>query len=145
MLAQALDPRTPLLERVKFLAIYANNTDEFFMKRVGLLKQREQHGNLGSPARPGEMAPHDTLTACRQAILELQTLLTTCWRDDLVPAINAEGIQIIAYTDLPQPDRDALDRWYQRQVFPVLTPLAVDPGHRFPFISNLSENLCVLL
>ena len=145
VLAQALDARTPLLERVKFLAIYANNTDEFFMKRVGLLKQREQHGNLGSPARPGEMAPQDTLTACRAVILEMQGLLTSCWTNDLVPALAVEGIQIVAYTDLPQPDRDALDAWYRRQVFPVLTPLAVDPGHRFPFISNLSENLGVLL
>ena len=145
VLAQAIDARTPLLERVKFLAIYANNTDEFFMKRVGLLKQREQHGNLGSPARPGEMAPTDTLTACRQFILEMQSLLTRCWTDELVPALRAEGIEIIAYTDLPEPDRKAVDRWYEQQVFPVLTPLAVDPGHRFPFISNLSENLGVLL
>lgn len=145
VLAQAVDTRTPLLERVKFLAIYANNTDEFFMKRVGLLKQREEQGNLGSPARPGEMAPTDTLTACRNLILEMQAMLTSCWTNDLVPALGEEGIQIVAYTDLAQPDRDAIDRWYQRQVFPVLTPLAVDPGHRFPFISNLSENLGVLL
>ncbi|MCC5823996.1 MAG: polyphosphate kinase 1 [Phycisphaerales bacterium] len=145
VLAQALDDRTPLLERVKFLAIFANNTDEFFMKRVGLLKQREQHGNLGSPARPGEMAPTDTLTACREFILEMQRLLSRCWTDELVPALRAEGIAIIAYTDLPDADRRAVDRWYEQQVFPVLTPLAVDPGHRFPFISNLSENLGVLL
>lgn len=145
VLAQALDARTPLLERVKFLAIFANNTDEFFMKRVGLLKRREQHGNLGSPARPGEMAPADTLTACRQFILEMQGLLTRCWTDELVPALCAEGIEIIAYADLPEQDRKAVDRWYEQQVFPVLTPLAVDPGHRFPFISNLSENLGVLL
>lgn len=145
VLAQALDPRTPLLERVKFMAIYANNTDEFFMKRVGLLKQREQHGNLGSPARPGEMSPDETLRACRQVIVDLQVKLADCWTNQLVPALAEEGIRIIAYADLPENDRKAVDRWYRNQVFPVLTPLAVDPGHRFPFISNLSENLGVLL
>jgi polyphosphate kinase len=145
VLAQAIDARTPLLERVKFLAIYANNTDEFFMKRVGLLKQREAGGNLSSPARPGEMAAVDTLAACRQVILEMQAMLTRCWTDELVPALAGEGIHITAYADLPEDDRRAVDRWYRQQVFPVLTPLAVDPGHRFPFISNLSENLGVLL
>lgn len=145
VLAQALDDRTPLLERVKFLAIYANNTDEFFMKRVGLLKQREQHGNMGSPARPGEMTPLATLQACRDFIVEMQRELTRCWTEQLVPALDAEGIRITAYADLTDTDREAVDRWYRQQVFPVLTPLAVDPGHRFPFISNLSENLGVLL
>lgn len=145
VLAQALDDRTPLLERVKFMAIYANNTDEFFMKRVGLLKQREQHGNIGSPARPGEMAPDQTLQACRAVIVDLQVKLAACWTNALVPALRDEGIRIISYADLPETDRKAVDRWYRNQVFPVLTPLAVDPGHRFPFISNLSENLGVLL
>ncbi|RMH29255.1 MAG: polyphosphate kinase 1 [Planctomycetota bacterium] len=145
VLAQALDDRTPLLERVKFLAIYANNTDEFFMKRIGLLKQREQHGNLASPARPGELPPTATLQACRDFVLEMQRELTKCWTEVLVPALHAEGIQVISYTSLPDADREAVDRWYRNQVFPVLTPLAVDPGHRFPFISNLSENLGVLL
>lgn len=145
VLAQALDPRTPLLERVKFLAIYANNTDEFFMKRVGLLKQRERHGNLGSPARPGEMDPATTLAVCRDVVLQAQADLTRSWTEDLVPALAEQGIKIINYADLPDGDREALDRWYREQVFPVLTPLAVDPGHRFPFISNLSENLGVLL
>ncbi len=145
VLAQALDDRTPLLERVKFLAIYANNTDEFFMKRVGLLKQREQHGNLASPARPGELPPAATLQACRDFVLEMQRELTKCWTEALVPALHAEGIQVISYASLPDADREAVDRWYRNQVFPVLTPLAVDPGHRFPFISNLSENLGVLL
>lgn len=145
VLAQALDPRTPLLDRVKFMAIYANNTDEFFMKRVGLLKQREQHGNLGSPARPGEMPPEETLRACRRVVMDLQITLARCWTNELVPALAEEGILVTAYADLPDDDRAAVDRWYRQQVFPVLTPLAVDPGHRFPFISNLSENLGVLL
>lgn len=145
VLAQALDDRTPLLERVKFLAIYANNTDEFFMKRVGLLKQREEHGNMGSPARPGEMTPQSTLRACRQFIVELQREMTRCWTGSLIPALAAEGIRIIGYAELDEHDRAAVNRWYRQQVFPVLTPLAVDPGHPFPFISNLSENLGVLL
>jgi polyphosphate kinase len=145
VLAQALDDRTPLLERVKFLAIYANNTDEFFMKRVGFLKQRAQHGNLGSPARPGEMDPAATLASCRDIVLTAQSDLVGCWTDDLVPALAREGIHIVPYTSLSDDDRAMLDHWYREQVFPVLTPLAVDPGHRFPFISNLSENLGVLL
>ncbi len=145
VLAQALDDRTPLLERVKFLAIYANNTDEFFMKRVGLLKQRAMHGNLASPARPGEMDPATTLASCRDIVLSAQETLADCWTNTLVPELAEQGIEIIAYSELGDDDRDVLDRWYRDQVFPVLTPLAVDPGHRFPFISNLSENLGVLL
>ncbi|MFK7884878.1 MAG: polyphosphate kinase 1 [Phycisphaerales bacterium] len=145
VLAQALDDRTPLLERVKFLAIYANNTDEFFMKRVGLLKQREQHGNIVAPTRPGEMDPATTLRVCRDIVLEAQADLTNCWTRDLVPALAEQGIQVVSYKDLSAEDKTTLDCWYREQVFPVLTPLAVDPGHRFPFISNLSENLGVLL
>ncbi|MEZ6317351.1 MAG: polyphosphate kinase 1 [Phycisphaerales bacterium] len=145
VLAQALDTTSPLLERVKFLAIFASNLDEFFMKRVGLLKRRRAAGGFGSQARPGELAPDRTLAEIRRIVLEMQDLQERCFAEDVRPALARAGIHILDYTDLSEHERHTVDAWFNANVFPVLTPLAVDPGHRFPFISNLSENLGVLL
>ena len=145
VLAQALDTTAPLLERVKFLAIFANNLDEFFMKRVGLLKRRRAAGGLGSAARPGELPPERTLAEIRSIVLEMQAMQERCFAEDVLPALARAGVHILGYADLPDHDRETVDAWFNANVFPVLTPLAVDPGHRFPFISNLSENLGVLL
>ncbi len=139
----ARDPANPLLERVKFLAIFASNMDEFFMKRVGLLRRRLLHNQ--SSTRPGTMPPGDVLDAVRKTVVKMQKAQAKCWSEDLVPALANAGIHILSYTDLAETDRETIDAWYTANVFPVLTPLAVDPGHRFPFISNLSENLGVLL
>ncbi|MEQ8770239.1 MAG: polyphosphate kinase 1 [Phycisphaerales bacterium] len=139
----ARDPEHPLLERVKFLAIFASNMDEFFMKRVGLLRRRLQLNQTSS--RPGTMPPAQVLDAVRKTVAKMQKVQAKCWSEDLVPALANAGIHILSYTDLAEADRATIDAWYTANVFPVLTPLAVDPGHRFPFISNLSENLGVLL
>lgn len=145
VLAQALDRPAPLLERVKFLAIFASNMDEFFMKRVGLLRRRHRQGKDHSPTRPGELLPAHVLASVRRTVLDMQLTQAKCWSEDLAPALAREGVEVLSYTDLAEPDRQTIDAWFTANVFPVLTPLAVDPGHRFPFISNLSENLGVLL
>ncbi|MAO19515.1 MAG: polyphosphate kinase 1 [Phycisphaerae bacterium] len=145
VLAQAFDDSTPLLERVKFIAIFASNLDEFFMKRIGLLKSRHRQHIPHSPNRPDELPPMQTLHACYELIREMETELSTNITDRLMPDLAAQGIEIIDYEQLGKKSRKAVDEWFNTAVFPILTPLAVDPGHRFPFISNLSTNLGLLV
>ncbi len=145
VLAQAMIEDTPLLERVKFVAIFASNLDEFFMKRIGLLKSRHRQQIPHSPNRPDELPPLQTLDACFTKIREMQTQLADCLQNQLIPALTGQGIEIVPYDELGKKDRKAVDAWFNAEVFPILTPLAVDPGHRFPFISNLSENLGLLV
>lgn len=143
VLALATDERTPLLERVRFLGIFSSNLDEFVMKRMGLLHTRVQRG-LGGPDQDGLSAPA-LLAAMRQTIRELQMQQYQCYEESIKPALAQVGIYLLEYDQLSQEERRWLRAWYRKNVFPVLTPLAVDPGHRFPFISNLSRNLGVLL
>ncbi len=143
VLGQTLDDRVPLLERVKFLAIFASNLDEFFMKRVGLLRHRIESGR-GAVA-PGELPPRQVLAAVRRVILEHVNTQADAWRRLLRPQLADAGIHILDYDELEKRERTRVNDWFAASVFPILTPLAVDPGHRFPFISNLSENLGVLL
>ncbi len=142
VLAQSLDQSTPLLDRVNFLSIFSSNLDEFFMKRVGLLRQRmastEAHPDAAQ--RAVELLPR-----IRELVTEMESLQATTWEDDLRPALAEAGIAVLDYNTLASNDRKWLDEWYQSNVFPILTPLAVDPGHRFPFISNLSENIGVIV
>ena len=139
----AIDPRTPLLERVRFLAIFSSNLDEFVMKRIGLLTRRIRLG-VGAPDQDGVPAGA-LLVAMRKTIREMQATQTDCFENTIRPELEAQGIAIVDYATLPKEDRRMLRQWYRKNVFPVLTPLSVDPGHRFPFISNLSRNLGVLL
>lgn len=141
---QAVDPRTPLLERVRFLAITCGNLDEFFQKRVGGLKRQERAGVLAL-SRDGR-APGDQLRLIREAALPMHAAMSEAWERELKPALRREaGIVLADYADLEPHQREALDRHFRDHVYPVLTPLAVDPGHPFPFISNLSLSLAVTL
>ncbi len=143
VLALAIDERTPLLERVRFLGIFSSNLDEFVMKRLGLLHRRVTSG-LGGPDQDGLNAPV-LLSAMRRTIRELQQRQYECYEDSIRPALAREGIEIVDYPALSAEERRWVRGWYRKNVFPVLTPLAVDSGHRFPFISNLSRNLGILL
>jgi polyphosphate kinase len=143
VLAQALDPRNPLLERVRFLAIFGSNLDEFFMKRVGGLRRQIDAG-VGSP--PWEpLSPAEQLILIRERVVEQTALATRAFRDTLVPLLQGESIELLGWKELTETERIEAERWYRRNIFPILTPLAVDPGHRFPFISNMSISLGVLL
>lgn len=143
VLAQAGDDSFPLLERVKFLAIFASNLDEFFMKRVGLLKRFIESG-VETPSPDGRR-PTQTLAEIRQVVRSLQTEQARIWREVVLPELEEAGIRILTYADLTDEERRWCDRWHRDNAFPILTPLAVDPGHKFPFISNLSESLGVLV
>lgn len=143
VLALALDSRTPLLERLKFLAIFSSNLDEFFMKRVGVLRRDMLVG--AAPRSPCGLNLGEQLKAIRARVVELQAIQAACWQEELLPELAAHGIEIVRFADASPEERTRVEGWYRASVFPILTPLAVDPGHRFPFISNLSENLGVLV
>jgi polyphosphate kinase len=143
VLAQAADDRVPLLERVRFLSIFSSNLDEFFMKRVGLIR-RQMHAGVEAHS-PDGLSPRQQLVAIRKVVLDLQSEQALIYTQHILPDLAKAGIFILRWNDLVKADREWVERWYRDNVFPALTPLAVDAGHRFPFISNLSENLGVLL
>ncbi len=143
VLAQADDPHVPLLERVRFLAIFGSNLDEFFMKRVGGLRRQIDAG-VASPAWE-PLSPEDQVTLIRERTIAQNIEAQRLWRDVLVPELAAQQIHLLAWNDLTKPERVEVETWYRRNLFPILTPLAVDPGHRFPFISNMSVSLGVML
>lgn len=143
VLTQATDARTPLLARVKFLGIFSSNLDEFFMKRVGYIKKQLDAG--ATTPTPDGLTPGPLLFAVRSMVNELMAEQSRCYEQDILPALASQGIHLLRYAELTDEQRADIDRWYHLNVFPVLTPLAVDPGHRFPFISNLSENIGVMV
>jgi polyphosphate kinase len=141
VLALAADADTPLLERLKFLAIFATNLDEFFMVRVSGLREQVEAG-VATRGSDG-WTPTETLEAISKYVGPASENQTRCFLDEVVPALAAEGIRLADVDDLDGADRDYLAEYFQDQVFPVLTPLAVDPGHPFPYLSNLSLSLAV--
>ena len=143
VLHEALDPRTPLLERLSFLSIFTSNLDEFFMKRVGGLKRQLATGVV-SQSLDGKSAAQQ-LQAIRAAVLPMLDDQGRVYREELRAALRANGIHLLEWVDLTDDDRRFAEEYFRRELFPVLTPLAVDPGHPFPFISNLSANLGLVL
>jgi polyphosphate kinase len=140
----ALDERTPLLERVRFAAITASNLDEFIQKRVGGLKRQEAAGVR--KLSPDGRTPSEQLALIRTAVQTMHRTMTETWEKQLKPALREQAnIVICSYEELPEIDRVRLHEYFQTQIHPILTPLAVDPGHPFPFISNLSFSLAVML
>ncbi|NNF03050.1 MAG: polyphosphate kinase 1 [Rhodothermales bacterium] len=141
---QARDERIPLLERVFFLAIAASNLDEFFRKRVGGLKRQVAAGvHRGSP--DGRM-PGEQLEFIREAVLKMTRYISETWEDILKPRLASDaGISVLNYSELDEGQKSELHDYFVSRVFPILTPLAVDPGHPFPFISNQSLSLAVTL
>jgi polyphosphate kinase len=141
VLHEALDPRTPLLERVKFLAIFSSNLDEFVMKRVGRLKR--QAAAL-APADGVGGAPQ-LLARIRETLLPMLADQATAFAGTIRPELARHGIHFLDWPELTEGQRRYAEQYFHRNIFPVLTPLAVDPGHPFPFISNLSTSLGILL
>ncbi|NDJ79327.1 MAG: polyphosphate kinase 1 [Chloroflexi bacterium] len=143
VLEEGLDPTNPLLERVKFLAIFANNLDEFFMIRVSGLREQVAAGVIETPA--DGLTPAQQLAAIRKRLLPMFDAQYRCFWDELVPELKQHNIIVGSYSDLPDDRKEALQLFFEEEIFPVLTPLAVDPGRPFPHISNLSLNLAVLM
>ena len=141
VLHEARDERTPLLERLKFLSIFSTNLDEFYQVRVAGLR-RQVAANVQLPPADG-MLPAAQLEEIERRVALLLEESRRCLHDDLLPALEARGIRLVAMGDLSEEEWKAIDLFYEREVFPILTPLAVDPGHPFPYISNLSISLAV--
>ena len=143
VLEEAADERNPVLERAKFLAIVGSNLDEFFMVRVAGLKQQVAAGVLD--LSPDGVSAAEQLAAVRREATRLITEAYRCYRESLLPALREAGIEVLDYGELSEKQRENVKRFYDEVVFPVLTPLAHDPGRPFPHISNLSLNLAVLV
>ena len=143
VLELAEDPEIPLLERVRFLAIFTSNLDEFFMVRVAGLKRRIAAG-VAVKAASGLM-PREVLEQILTVTGELSQRQAQLFNDEIVPALSGEGIELVRWADLDRSEQKQCKRMFKERIFPVLTPLAVAPAHPFPYISGLSLNLAVLL
>ena len=143
VLEQAEDQSLPILERAWFLAIFASNLDEFFMVRVAGLKRRIATG-IASTAASG-LTPREVLDGVSMRTGELMARHARVFRDDVQPKLAAENIDILHWAELDDSGKERMRKFFRRQIFPVLTPLAVDPAHPFPDISGLSLNLAVVV
>ncbi|WP_106962741.1 RNA degradosome polyphosphate kinase [Streptomyces roseochromogenus] len=143
VLELAEDPNTPLLERANFLAIFASNLDEFFMVRVAGLKRRIATG-VATRSASG-LQPREVLEMIWARSRELMARHAACYHEDVAPALAEEGIQLVRWNELADKEQARLFTLFRHQIFPVLTPLAVDPAHPFPYISGLSLNLAVVV
>jgi polyphosphate kinase len=143
VLQLAEDEHVPLLERVKFCAIYTTNLDEYYMVRVAGLHDQIEAG-VENPSQDG-LTPSQTIAAIRKRVLELGRRLSDCFETQLRPALARHEIRVVGFDDLDGEQRAYLDRHFQKMIFPALTPLAVAPGRPFPYISNLSLSLGVLV
>jgi polyphosphate kinase len=143
VLAQALDPRVPLLEQAKFSAIFSNNLDEFFMVRVASLKSQQEAGvNIRSD---DGLTPLEQLEAIQKELRPLLELQQQHYRQFLKRQLAEHGIYLLDYVKLNKRQKEWLSVYFRTEIFPVLTPLAVDPAHPFPFMSNLSLNVAALI
>src|SRR3981081_2254117 len=141
VLALAADTSLPLLERAKFLAIFASNLDEFYMVRVAGLKRRDEMG-LSVRSADG-LSPREQLRRISERTQQIASRHAHVFLDSARPALDCEGIVIVTWAELDEDERARLSAYFHEQVFPVLTPLAVDPAHPFPFVSGLSLNLSI--
>jgi polyphosphate kinase len=139
VLEEALDDSQPLLERLKFISIFSTNVDEFFMIRVSGLKEAVDEDPTG--LSPDGLTPAEQLKLIRERLVPMLDEQMRCLREDILSRLKSEGIEIAPYDSLTEAERETLDAYYTEDVFPMLTPLAVDPSHPFPYISSLSLNL----
>jgi len=143
VLAQALDPRTPLLEQAKFSAIFSNNLDEFFMVRVASLKSQVDAGV--TVLSDDNLTPQQQLVAIQEKLRPLLEQQQVHYRQHLKHQLADQGVHLVDYERLNKKQKEWTDHYFQTAIFPVLTPLAVDPAHPFPFMSNLSLNVAAII
>ena len=142
VLEEALDDRNPLLERLKFLAIFSSNLDEFFMIRVSGLKEELEDANVVSP---DGLTPLEQLAKTRERVVVLINEQARCLREEILPQLKDTGISLISYDSLSRHEKESLKDYFMEKVYPILTPLAVDPSHPFPYISPLSVNIGLMV
>lgn len=139
VLEEATDDSLPVLERLKFLAVFTSNLDEFFMVRVSGLKEMLEVKDI--PPMPGELTPVEQLRIIRERVAPMVEDQVRCLRDQVLPELTKQGIAIVPHESLSAGEKKALHRYFMKNVFGVLTPLAVDPAHPFPHMANLSLNI----
>ena len=143
VLEEAQDENNPLLERVKFLSIFGSNMDEFFMVRVSGIRKQVEHHIM--EILPDGLTPSEVLTATRKLSLELYEEALHHFNTKIRPALDQSGIHILDYNKLSESQKKRVNDHFREMIYPVLTPLAFDPGHPFPHISNLSMNLAIVI
>lgn len=141
VLEEAADESVPLLERLKFLAVFTSNLDEFFMVRVSGLKEMLEIKNF--EPLPGELDPVEQLKVIRERMLPMVADQVKCLQESVLPELEKRGVAIVSYASLSAREKRLLNHYFMKNVFRVLTPLAVDPAHPFPFIANLSLNIAL--
>ena len=139
VLEEAREKSTPALEKLKFLSVFSSNLDEFFMVRVSGIKEMLGIEDLGP--MPGELTPPDQLAVIRERVVTLVEEHTRCFRDEVIPELESQGVVIARYTSLSDDEKRSLAQYFMKNIFLVLTPQAVDPARPFPYISNLSLNI----
>ena len=139
MLEEATTKSTPLLERLKFLAVFSSNLDEFFMVRVSGIK--EMLGVDDLRPMPGELTPGEQLAAIRKRVIPLIEEHSNCLREEVIPELQANGLAIVPYKRLSKREKEDLSKYFMKNIFLVLTPQSIDPAHPFPYISNRSLNI----
>ena len=143
VLELAEDPSNPLLERCRYLAIFSSNLDDFFMIRVASVKRKIENGV--TKKNTAGYSPQELIAEISQKTQELIARQTKCFHNDLLPKLKENGIELTNWENLTQDEIEYINRIFEKRIFPVLTPLAVDPSHPFPYISGLSLNLAVLV
>jgi len=143
VLEEALDKNKPLLERLKFLSIFSTNLDEFFMIRVSGLKEQVLQGI--NELSPDGMTPAEQLVEIRQKLLPMLSEQNRCLMEEILPLLEKNGISLEDYKSLDDDEKSRVDEYFLKQVFPILTPQAVDASHPFPYISNLSLNIGLIV
>src|SRR6185369_14147968 len=143
VLEEALDDRNPLLERLKFLSIFSSNLDEFFMIRVSGLKE-ESEQSVSVLSLDG-LTPEQQLEKLRERILKLVEQHAKCLSENILPQLKTEGLEVATFNSLTRYEQQSIEEYFNEKVFPILTPLAVDPSHPFPYISPSSLNLGLMV
>ena len=143
VLEEALNPDVPLLEKVKFISIFCSNLDEFYMIRISGLKEQIA-ANVEEPSIDG-LTPIEQLKKVEKMLKPLLKTLDNYWINEIIPALKTSNINLLSYEDINESDREKLTEYFKKEVYPVLTPLAFDPGRPFPYISNLSLSLAILI
>src|SRR5215207_9414514 len=142
VLEEWLDADNSLLERLKFLSIFSSNLDEFFQIRVSALKEELEDSNVVSP---DGLTPAEQLRKTRERVLLLINEQARCLREEILPQLKATGVSLIPYESLSRHEQETLKEYFMEKIYPILTPLAVDPSHPFPYISPLSVNIGLMV
>src|SRR6185503_10477630 len=143
VLEEATDNTTPPLERLKFLSVVSSNLDEFFMVRVSGIKEMLDVEDIRP--MPGELTPLEQLKVIRNKVLALVEEHSACLREEVLPQLQSKDLAIVPYTRLTQAEKDLMAKYFMKNVFLVLTPQAVDPAHPFPYVSNRSLNIGLIV